>query len=146
MALGREAALEKAREVIDAHIKRGLRTDDKYAVGGLAHGLVAALVDESEGYDWDMGSRLDEVAAAAQHAAFHHGPFMRPNEDTPFTVNARLMSGAVLRAGIKAGVVVPASEEALRALATHGSAGHDDTVQTLRAAASGRKEQSNAGA
>lgn len=130
--VGREEALRRARAVVEQWPE--LADLDVYTKGGIARMMVGALVDgEAGGFDFDMSSRLDEVAAVAQASAAKNAPWSEPNPDEGFvfTINARRLSQDVIRAAVKAGVVVAASDRALTALALHGSAGHDDTAQTL---------------
>lgn len=131
MALGREEAQKRALVVIDQWPE--LAWLDQYDKSGLASMMVKALIDGNiDGYDFEMASRFDKVAVEAQSSAFKNKPFTEPSEEGRFTVSARMLAGDVLRAGIKAGIVQAVDDRARAFLALHGSAGHDDTADTLR--------------
>lgn len=131
--VGRAEARRRAEAVIDQWTE--LASLDPYTKGGIASMMVKALLDgHVNGFDWEMQRRYDEVASAAQASAYRHRPFSEPTDDTPFTVNARGLAGDVIRAAIKAGLVVAVDDRARAHIALAGSASHDETGESLRQA------------
>lgn len=135
---GRTKGRDRVRQIVEAHAELGGIEIPDHVAGAIAIGVVDALLDEKDGFDSGMARCFDVVADAAHDACAEHGvsKLRKIDRSEPFgagSVNGRIIAGEVLRAAIKAGLVT-ASDRALRFIAASGSAGHDDTVASLRAA------------
>lgn len=129
--LGRSASKQRALEAINQWPE--LEHLDKYTKGGLASMIVARVLDADSGYNTEVASKMRPVEEEAQESAWKNRPFGGPNDDGTFVItsNARSLAHDILRAAIKAGVVA-ADDDVMAYLALCGSAGHDDTVASMK--------------